>query len=160
MDFDPEVVSYEELLELALTSHDPFRAAFKKQYASLVLTHDAEQLAAARAVAERFELARGRKLATRIEPLARFTRAEDYHQKYHLRQDRVLMAEFRAMFGEDERAFADSTAATKVNGFVAGYGTKELLDGVVDELGLSEAGRSELQTRVRQRGTRIGCSIG
>ena len=71
--------------------------------------------------AERIETARGRKLATRIEPLKRFTNAEDYHQKYYLRNDRILMADFRAMFAEDS-AFRESTAAARVNGFVAGEG--------------------------------------
>jgi peptide-methionine (S)-S-oxide reductase len=153
-------VSYEQLLEMALTSHDPFRSAFKGQYASLVLTHDEAQLAAGRAVAERLEFARGRKLATRIEPIGRFTNAEDYHQKYYLRQSRVLMADFRAMFGSDEVVFVNSTSAAKVNGLLGGNGTKDLLKAFIDELGLSEAGRAELIAKVGGRGSHIACSLG
>jgi hypothetical protein len=116
-------VSFEALLEMALTSHDPFRPTFKAQYASLVLTHDEAQLAIAHAVAERLELGRGRKLATRIEPLKTFYFAEDYHQKYYLRSDRTLMADFHAMFAAED-AFRESTAAARVNGYVAGDGSR------------------------------------
>ena len=52
VDFDPEVVTYEDLLELFWQSHDPFAPAYKTQYASLVLASDEEQLAVARASAE------------------------------------------------------------------------------------------------------------
>ena len=152
-------MSYEALLELALTSHDPFRAAFKGQYASLVLTHTDEQLTIARAVAERLEVTRGRKLATRIEPIKRFTNAEEYHQKYSLRNDRTLMADFRAMFGSDEDAFRESTAAARVNGYVAGDGSSIQLEREIDGFGLTDGGRAELAARFGRRSGGIGCSI-
>ena len=152
-------MSYEALLELALTSHDPFRAAFKGQYASLVLTHTDEQLTIARAVAERLEVTRGRKLATRVEPIKRFTNAEEYHQKYSLRNDRTLMADFRAMFGSDEDAFRESTAAARVNGYVAGDGSSIQLEREIDGFGLTDGGRAELAARFGRRGGGIGCSI-
>ena len=152
-------MSYESLLELALTSHNPFRAAFKEQYASLVLTHDADQLAIARAVAARMEAARGQKLATRIDPLREFTNAEDYHQKYHLRNDRTLMVDFHAMFGSDDDAFRESSAAARVNGYVAGDGSRMQLEREIAELGLSDSGAKELLRRFGMRGTGIGCAI-
>jgi peptide-methionine (S)-S-oxide reductase len=159
VDFDSQVVSYEELLELSLTSHDPTRAAYKEQYASLALTQDDAQLATARAVAERFESRLGRKLATRIEPIKRFYPAEDYHQKYYLRNDRILMADFRAMFGSDDAVFRESTSAARVNGFAAGDGAREQLDAEIDLFGLSDEGRTRLASRVRGGSFSGGCSI-
>jgi len=142
-------------------SHDPSRAAHKGQYASLVLAHGDAQLAAARASAERLlETLGGRALATRIEPLKRFWIAEDYHQKYYLRNDRALMAEFRAMFGDDDAAFVASTAAARVNGYVAGDGDAEQLGREIDLLGLSEAGRARLIKRAGEPMYGGGCSIG
>ena len=102
-----------------------------------------------RAVAARFEASLGAQLATRIEPLKRFFLAEDYHQKYYLRNDRVLMADFRAMFGEDETAFRESAAAARVNGYVAGGGTRAQLGREIDLLGLSEKGAAQLTSRAR-----------
>jgi peptide-methionine (S)-S-oxide reductase len=141
-------VSYEELLELVLTSHDPTRAAFKEQYASLVLARDKAQLAAARAVASRFEEGLARKLATRVELLKRFYPAEDYHQKYYLRNDRIVMADFRGMFGDDETAFRESAAAARANGYVAGGGARTQLGREIELLGLSEKGAAQLTARV------------
>ena len=152
-------MGYEELVDLTLMSHDPTRAAYKTQYASLILTRDDAQLAVARQAVERFADLLGRPLVTRAEPLKRFWLAEDYHQKYHLRQDRVLMADFRAMFGSDEAAFRESTAVARANGFVAGDGTRMQLEKVIDQLGLSDAGRAELDSRVVARGDGIGCPI-
>ncbi len=118
VDFDPTVISYEELLSLVWQSHDPTRPAYKVQYASLVLTHDDEQLAAARSSAERIAAALGRPLTTRIEPLKRFWNAEDYHQKYYLRQDRNAMKIFIDA-GYDDTALMNSTYAARVNGALA-----------------------------------------
>jgi hypothetical protein len=159
VDFDPDVVKYEELLDVALTSHNPFRAPGKGQYASLVLAADDAQLAAACAVAGRFEAARGQKLATRIEPLDRFYVAEDYHQKYYLRNDRVLMADFRAMFGGDEDAFRESTAAARVNGYVAGDGSRLRLADEVASFGLTQPAERHLAERASRGSWGAGCAL-
>jgi len=149
------------MVDLALAAHNPTWEAHKVQYASLILAHDAEQLAVAQERAERFSaVLGGRPLATRIEPLNRFWNAEDYHQKYYLRNDRALMADFRAMFGVDENAVRESTSAARVNGYVAGDGTKTRLEAEIDELGLSDAGRARLVSKVRDGGHGVGCSIG
>lgn len=60
-------------------------------------------------------------MITKVLPFTGFTRAEDYHQKYRLRRDPVLMKAFRELFPE-ERSFVDSTTAARVNGFLAGFG--------------------------------------
>lgn len=161
VDFDPDVISYTELVDLALASHDPTRAAHKPQYASVILAHDAEQLALASQRADRSAAAAGvQRLATRIEPLKQFWLAEDYHQKYHLRHDRTLMSDFGAMFGVDQEAFRESTAAARVNGYIAGYGRKSRLSSEIPFLGLSDSGRSRLVTAVDSSGDGIGCSVG
>ena len=159
MDFDPSVVSYEKLLELALASHDPFRPAYREQYASLVLTHDDQQAQVARIVSKRLELDHVRRLATRIEPLKHFYLAEDYHQKYYLRNDRVLFGEFRSMFCDDETALRESTAAARVNSYVAGEGTRAQLAREIEFLGLSDAGQARLISRVADEPT-LGATRG
>ncbi len=155
------MITYSELVDLAFASHNPTWVAHKEQYASVILAHDAEQLAVAEERAARFSaVLGGRPLATRIEPLKRFWNAEDYHQKYYLRNDRVLATDFNAMFGDDEAALRESTSAAHVNGYVAGDGTKAQLEGEIADLGLSDAGRSRLIAMVRDGGRGVGCSIG
>ena len=153
-------MSYRELVDLAFAAHNPVGVAHKVQYASLVLVHDEEQAEIAREIGARTASLLGRPLATRIEPLKRFWLAEDYHQKYHLRNDRVLSADFRAMFGADGSAFRESTAAARVNGYVAGDGSKTQLGGEIDFLGLSEAGRARLVSKVKGGAFPGGCAIG
>ncbi len=126
VDYDPSVISYEELLEMFWESHDPSRPAYKTQYASLILAHDDDQLAAARASAARYEARTGRHVATRIDRLGTFWLAEDYHQKYYLRQDRTMMSEFRARFGDDEAALRESTDAARANAQAGGMGSCRL----------------------------------
>jgi len=155
------VISYAELVDLALASHNPTWVAHKVQYASLILAHDDTQLEIARERAARFSASiGGRALATRIEPLKRFWNAEDYHQKYYLRNDRVLAADFRAMFGADEAALRESTSAARVNGYIAGDGTRKQLAEEIEVLGLSEAGRGRLRAKVGDEPGGVGCSLG
>jgi peptide-methionine (S)-S-oxide reductase len=88
--YDPEIISYEELLEILWGIHDPTQVNRQgpdvgAQYRSVVFVHDAEQEAAARRSIEmldssgRFE----RPIATEIVPASEFYRAEDYHQQYY-----------------------------------------------------------------------------
>ncbi len=144
VDFDPAVVSYEDLLELFWQSHDPTKAAWKTQYASLLLVSGDEQLAAARASAGRYERLLGVRVHTRIEPLTRFWMAEDYHQKYYLRQDRLLMKEFHGFYPR-ESDFVASTAAARVNGYLAGAAPAARLARDLEGLGLSAAASTRLQ---------------
>jgi peptide-methionine (S)-S-oxide reductase len=159
VDFDPEVISYSDLVDLVLASHDPVRRAHRTQYASLVLAHDEEQLRVARERGARAASVFGRPLATRIEPLGRFWVAEDYHQKYYLRNDRELSGEFQGMFGADEIAFRESTAAARVNGYVAGDGTRAQLANEISFLGLSDTGRERLIAKVGDSAGGVGCSF-
>jgi peptide-methionine (S)-S-oxide reductase len=159
VDFDPSVVSYGELVELAFASHDPRWQAHKVQYASLVLAHDDEQLGVARARASAVSAKLGAPLATRIEPLKRFWLAEDYHQKYYLRNDAPLMRDFHAMFDGDQVALRESTSAARVNGYVAGDGTRSQLAREIEFLGLSEASRARLIARVGDSASTAGCSV-
>lgn len=159
VDFDPDVITYDELLGYVWADHDPTRAAYKTQYASLVLTHDDEQLDLATASASALERSIGRAVITRIEPLSTFWVAEDYHQKYYLRNDRALMEEFRQMYGDDEAAFRESPTAARVNGYVAGAGASSVLGREIGAFGLSARAMARLQAGVGMIPTGSGCPL-
>jgi len=88
--FDPERVSYEALLEVFWTCHDPTTpsrqgADVGTQYRSAVFFHSAGQEAAARASKGRREREAGPDappIVTEIKPAGDFWRAEEYHQRY------------------------------------------------------------------------------
>ena len=87
--YDPELVSYEELLEVFWNKHNPTQLNRQgwdigDQYRSVVFFHDDEQRAAAeRSKAELDASGSYRKpVVTVIEPAQTFYSAEDYHQQY------------------------------------------------------------------------------
>ena len=87
--FDPDVVSYDELLDVFWRIHDPTQLNRQGpdtgyQYRSVIFCHTPEQEAAARASRSHL-VATGRvhgPVATKIEPAPTFWRAEEYHQRY------------------------------------------------------------------------------
>lgn len=89
------------------------------------------------------------KVFTEVLPYNGFYLAEGYHQKYYLRQHPDLMREFTAMYPR-ERELINSTAAARVNGYVAGYGTYENLLSEVSSFGLSPEESKKLLERVHK----------
>ncbi len=87
--FDPEKVSYKQLLSVFWDSHNPTTLNRQgpdigTQYRSIIFFHNKEQESAARA--SRDELQRSgkysRDIVTEISPASTFWEAEDYHQQY------------------------------------------------------------------------------
>jgi len=150
IDFDPERVSYEELLYSFWASHDPRRAAWSVQYKNAVFVHDAEQRVAAERTRERMARALGAELHTEVLPAGRFYRAEGYHQKYRLRGSGPFAAEFEEFYPV-EADLVDSTSAARVNGYLDGYGTIEQLEWEIDRLGLSASLSERLRAEVSRR---------
>ena len=90
VEFDPEVISYEDILAVFWSIHDPTTkdrqgADVGTQYRSMILTSDDGQAAAARASAEAIQKSWTNPVVTEIEPLTVFYPAEDYHQDYFAR---------------------------------------------------------------------------
>jgi peptide-methionine (S)-S-oxide reductase len=86
--FDPEQVSFEQLLDVFWAMHDPTQVNRQgpdigDQYRSAVFTDSPEQQAAAEASRERAQTRFDRPIATEILPLDVFYPAEDYHQEYY-----------------------------------------------------------------------------
>ncbi len=87
--YDPEKVSYEDLLGVFWQNHDPTQVNRQgpdigDQYRSAIFYHDeAQQEAAEKSKAAIEESGKYRKsIATEIVPAQTFWRAEDYHQQY------------------------------------------------------------------------------
>lgn len=147
VDFDPNVITYEELLAIFWESHDPTFASTLRQYGKVIFYHDERQRLAAEASRDAIAAELGEQVMTLIEPLGTFTRAEDYHQKYYLRHSRAVYDEISACFSS-ERDFADSTAAARLNGYVGGHGTLEQFERERDLLGLSDDALAVVQEAV------------
>jgi len=87
IDFDPEQVSYEQLLELFWQVHDPTQLNRQgpdvgTQYRSAIFFHSAEQEAAAQASKAAVQSRFSKDVMTEIVAAPEFFSAEDYHQRY------------------------------------------------------------------------------
>jgi peptide-methionine (S)-S-oxide reductase len=105
--YDPDKVSYGELLDIYWPNVDPFDGGGQfcdrgESYRPAIFVHDSRQERLARAslqtVQERFE----QPIAVTIEPFEAFYAAEDYHQNYY-QENPVRYKYYRWRCGRDER---------------------------------------------------------
>jgi len=143
VDYDPGQTSYERLLAVFWATHNPCAGGGSRQYMSAVFYHNDAQKKLALETREHEEARRGTRIRTEVLPASMFCVAEDYHQKHFLRAEAGLMREFRAMY-PDPKDFMNSTAAARVNGYLGGNGSKEMLRAEIDQLGLSPEARQTL----------------
>jgi peptide-methionine (S)-S-oxide reductase len=85
--YDPEQVSYEQLLDVFWRKHDPTQLNRQgwdigDNYRSVVFFHDDEQREAALQSKDAEQANWSRPIVTQIEPAQTFYEAEDYHQQY------------------------------------------------------------------------------
>ena len=157
VDFDPSRVSYDKLVDAFWSGHDPTYPPYSRQYRSAILYNSEEQRQTAIKSKEREESRLGKVLFTDIEADTGFYVAEDYHQKYYLRETPELMAEISAIY-PDPQDFMNSTAAARLNGYVAGYGNQDTLKKQLNSLGLSESGQQRL-LQITASGLIPGCPV-
>ena len=90
VEYDPETISYAELLDLFWGCHDPTTLNRQggdvgTQYRSVILYHDAEQQVEAMRSKATVASDFADRLVTEISPLSKFYPAETYHQGYYQR---------------------------------------------------------------------------
>lgn len=87
IEFDPNVVSYEQLLDIFFHTHDPTTVNKQgndvgEQYRSVIFYHNDEQRSQAFDLIKMLEPEFESKIVTSVEPLDKFYSAEEYHQNY------------------------------------------------------------------------------
>ncbi len=87
--FDPEKISYQELLEIFFKTHDPTTlnrqgADVGTQYRSVIFYHNEVQKNLALEFIKKLERdgVYSNQIVTQVEPLKNYYRAEEYHQNY------------------------------------------------------------------------------
>jgi peptide-methionine (S)-S-oxide reductase len=122
VDYDPDATTFRELVDEAISQHDPTRQPPKRQYQH-VLFHEADR------ERNEIETALGDlaipAVRTRIEPFESFTVAEPYHQKFNLSGKRWATDAFDDA-GYDTAAVRESPAAAKLNAELAGHDVPDL----------------------------------
>ena len=87
VEYNPFVISYEQLLNLFWEVHDPTQLNRQgpdvgSQYRSVIFYHTSEQMAAALVSKEKAQKKQKKPIVTEVLPAVGFYRAEDYHQQY------------------------------------------------------------------------------
>jgi methionine-S-sulfoxide reductase len=143
VDYDPSVISYERLLAIFWEEHDPTSKSWSTQYKTAVFYHNEEQKRLAAENRERLSGKLGKSIQTDLQPLNRFYPAEEYHQKYYLRQEKQFLKELQRYYAQDADLM-NSTAAARLNGYLGRNGSEAGLKAEIDGLGLSDGLRAEL----------------
>ena len=158
IDFDPSRVSYRELLDIFWRSHDPTRGSWSRQYRQAVFYHNDLQRKVAMETRDQLASETKGRIVTAIEPYSGFYLAEDYHQKHSLRSYPEIMEEFRAML-PDLKSLVNSTAVTRVNGYLGGNGSCDSLKEEIESFGLSRRAKATLTSVVCGRKASITCPV-
>jgi len=87
VEYDPDVIAYDELLEVFFATHDPTQLNRQgpdvgTQYRSIVLYHDEEQREQAAAYIEALDEEYDDEVVTELDELETFYEAEEKHQDY------------------------------------------------------------------------------
>jgi len=143
IEFDPLVVTYADLLAIFWDLHDPTSEPWSRQYRNAIfyLTESQQQQAEQSYALQ----TRGSStdITTGLEPAGVFYPAEDYHQKFLLRQSHWIFSELRALF-QEAADFAASTAAARINGYLGCNGDPLMLQNQIEDFGLSRAVQEHL----------------
>ena len=122
IEYDPSIVSYQELLRIFFKSHDPTSLNaqgpdFGTRYRSVVFYKTKEEKEAIAVVLDEFKKKRTfrGKVVTEISPLRIFYPAEDYHQDYFEKHPDKPYCEIniRPKIGKFEKGFKDNSKTQK-----------------------------------------------
>ncbi|CAF30404.1 peptide-methionine (S)-S-oxide reductase MsrA [Methanococcus maripaludis] len=96
IDYDPEIISYDELLDLFWNNHNPTTPNKQgwdvgEQYSSYIFYFDDEQKLIAEKSLEKMQENTDLKIVTIIEKAGSFYPAEEYHQKYFMKKNNSIL---------------------------------------------------------------------
>ena len=88
IEYDAEIISFEEILHIFYTAHDPTTlnrqgADVGTQYRSVIFYHNEEQHEIAKNITAAVQESMTQTIVTEISPLINYFDAEDYHQNYY-----------------------------------------------------------------------------
>ncbi len=132
IEFDPEIISLESILNVFWSSHNPVNINNYRDrlYQSLILFRDpAQQHVIQEVMKSREEQGNGRP-DTEVAPYAGFYPAEDRNQKFYLRRFPDAMDKLKALFAT-ENELMGSTLAARLNGLAKGHTN---LEKIIDEI--------------------------
>lgn len=141
--YDPDLITYPELLRHFWRHHNARAKPIFRQYASAVFAVDESQEKAAKKERRAWQQKTGGdKLLTAVLPIQKFYPAGESHQKYYLQQDPPLLESL-----PDGEQKLNTLLATKLNAVAGRGGERESLEKTLAELGINPEARDLLFLR-------------
>lgn len=142
------------MLEMFWKNHDP-TSKCSRQYMSAIFYHNEEQKKLAELTKEIQSNKRARPIQTSIVHAKEFYDAEDYHQKYLLQRHPKVLVQLDIEPGEQ---LVRSFVATRLNGYLGGYGSLKAFDGEKDKLALPPKIEEYVRKQVKHgKGNGVDC---
>ncbi|MFW6270460.1 MAG: peptide-methionine (R)-S-oxide reductase MsrB [Bacillota bacterium] len=125
--YDPEIISFKEILTKFWDEHNPFSEAYSEQYKSIIFYNDNQQEDVAREFLEEKKEQNSKTIYTELKQMNNFTEAEDYHQNYQLGKNRKLKQYREKLINAGEK-LTYSRIMTKLNAYSAGQMNSETME--------------------------------
>lgn len=150
IDYDPNLIPYDELLEVFWNNHNPINInGYKgRQYQSLLLYRDKEQEEAIHRIKKRMESDKG-SLETEAAPYAEFHMAEQRHQKYYLKRFPNAIEKLRTLYPSEDD-LTNSALAARLNGLAKGYSNLAHIQREIQQWPVSSSDRAAMIALIRQ----------
>lgn len=143
VDFDPNIITYSEILDWYFSNPNTCRVSYSTQYDSIIFYRDENQKSIAVSKKEEYSEKYSIKLPVRVKAYEKFYLAENYHQKYYLQLVKDVFNEYKSIY-PNLIDFTNSTATMMVNSYIKGRGTIDMLKKDINKLGLSDKGKHTL----------------
>lgn len=151
LEFDPVLLPLKDILRLFWQSHNPANINDYKgrQYRSLLLYRDEEQLCIIQQVI-RERAAQGQDSSlTEITPYTGFTWAEDRHQKYYVKRYPDALAKLTALY-PSHHELVNATLTARLNGLAKGFTNLSRVIQEIEGWAISAGERERLIHTIRQ----------
>ncbi|OXA58860.1 Peptide methionine sulfoxide reductase [Folsomia candida] len=148
IEYDPKVTSYSNMLDIFWKNHDPTTSKCSRQYMSAIFYHNEVQKRLAKESKEQEAKKRSRPINTEILSGKDFYEAENYHQKYLLQSYPRILSQLDIEPGEQ---LVRSFVATRLNGYIGGYGSMKAFENELEQLALPPQVEQSIKNQISNK---------
>ncbi len=152
IDYDPQIISYGELIDIFFEAHNETLRPYDQRVKSLIFyrNQDEHEIAKAKLNQIRLTTPEDESVFTELKAFEIFYLAEEEHQNRSLKLEVSLYDELTQIFETDERILL-SVLASKLNGYIYGYGTEENAERLLEMSGLSQTSKDRVREVIDNR---------
>lgn len=152
IDYDPDVISYEDLIDVFFSAHNETLRPYDQRVKSLIFYRNDEEYEIAKTKLDAIRQATPEEesVYTELKAFEVFYLAEPEHQNRSLKLETSLYKELKQIF-ETEEDMLLSILVSKLNGYIYGYGDMEGATELLDKSGLSEASKNRVIEVIENR---------